>query len=64
VTNNDLAEVTVKSLFGSKTEYVVVTNNASIDGGAFQGARGNISANVASGSGNMQRNSLSMAVAR
>jgi hypothetical protein len=46
--------------------YVVVnaTNDASLSGNAFQHATGNIGVNVASGTGNLQANSLSLAVAQ
>ncbi|MGQ4877919.1 hypothetical protein ACOJCM_05020 [Billgrantia sp. LNSP4103-1] len=62
VSDNGLAEVTVDGLFD---DYTVggpsTTNKAYISSGAFQDASGNIGANVASGAGNMQRNSLSVA---
>ncbi|WP_197408084.1 MULTISPECIES: hypothetical protein, partial [unclassified Guyparkeria] len=47
------------------TRYVVVnaTNDASLLGSAFSNASGNIGVNVAAGTGNLQSNSLSMAVA-
>ncbi|WP_322520424.1 hypothetical protein SR882_06375 [Guyparkeria halophila] len=47
------------------TRYVVVNakNDASLLGNAFQNASGNIGVNVASGTGNLQSNALSMAVA-
>ncbi|MBP1475272.1 hypothetical protein J7I44_13240 [Frateuria sp. MAH-13] len=46
--------------------YVVVnaTNDASLSGNAFQHATGNIGLNVASGTGNLQANTLSLAVAQ
>jgi hypothetical protein len=46
--------------------WVVVdaTNDASLSGNAFQNATGNIGVNVASGTGNLQANTLSMAVAQ
>ncbi|SEJ15739.1 hypothetical protein [Frateuria terrea] len=46
--------------------WVVVdaTNDASLSGNAFQHATGNIGVNVASGTGNLQANTLSMAVAQ
>ena len=46
--------------------WVVVdaTNDASLSGDAFQHATGNIGVNVASGTGNLQANTLSMAVAQ
>lgn len=54
------------SLSGSvaTTRYVVVNaeNNASLSGNTLQNASGNIGVNVAAGTGNMQANSLSMAV--
>lgn len=40
------------------------TNTASLSGSAFSGASGNIGVNVSSGTGNMQANSLAMAVAQ
>ena len=48
------------------TEYVVVnaTNTAGLSGSAFARASGNIGVNLAAGSGNLQANSLSMAVAQ
>ena len=48
------------------SRYVVVnaTNDASLSGNAFQHATGNIGVNVASGTGNLQANSLSLAVAQ
>jgi hypothetical protein len=62
VTENDMAEVTVGTLLGTKTvDGPAVSNNAYVSGGSFQNASGNISANVASGSGNQQRNSLAVA---
>ncbi|HER34655.1 MAG TPA: adhesin, partial [Halothiobacillaceae bacterium] len=47
------------------TRYVVVNakNDASLLGNAFANASGNIGVNVASGTGNLQSNALSMAVA-
>jgi hypothetical protein len=65
MTDNGLAEVTID---GYWYEYTIggpsSTNKAYISGGAFQDASGNIAANAASGSGNMQRNSLSVAGAQ
>ena len=48
------------------TQWVVVdaTNTASLSGSAFSGASGNIGVNVASGTGNLQANSLALAVAQ
>lgn len=48
------------------SRYVVVdaTNDASLSGNAFQNASGNIGVNVASGTGNLQANSLALAVAQ
>jgi hypothetical protein len=40
------------------------TNDASLSGNAFQNASGNIGVNVASGTGNLQANSLALAVAQ
>jgi len=52
---------TVKS-----TQWIVVdaTNTASLSGSAFSNASGNIGVNVASGTGNLQANSLALAVAQ
>ncbi|HUX83321.1 MAG TPA: hypothetical protein VMV35_10850 [Halothiobacillus sp.] len=48
----------------ASTRYVVVNavNDASLSGNAFSKASGNIGVNVAAGTGNLQSNSLSMAV--
>jgi len=48
------------------TQWLVVdaSNDASLSGNAFQNASGNIGVNVASGTGNLQANSLSLAVAQ
>ncbi len=48
------------------TQWLVVdaTNDASLSGNAFQNASGNIGVNVASGTGNLQANSLALAVAQ
>ncbi|NZA25011.1 adhesin [Luteimonas sp. SJ-92] len=58
----------VASLSGtvSSTQWIVVdaTNTASLSGSAFSGASGNIGVNVAAGTGNLQANSLAMAVAQ
>lgn len=43
---------------------VAATNDASLSGSAFSAASGNIGVNVAAGTGNLQANSLSMAVAQ
>ncbi|MCE7032332.1 adhesin [Lysobacter sp. GX 14042] len=43
---------------------VAATNSATLTGAAFNGASGNIGVNIASGSGNLQSNSLSLAVAQ
>ncbi len=58
----DLSEVSGQV---ATTRYVVVNarNDASLAGSAFANASGNIGVNVASGTGNLQSNSLSMAVA-
>ncbi|MCL7743873.1 hypothetical protein LV476_02750 [Guyparkeria hydrothermalis] len=55
---------TVMSGQVATTRYVVVNakNDASLLGSAFSGAAGNIGVNVAAGTGNLQSNSLSMAV--
>lgn len=39
-------------------------NNASLSGDAFRSASGNIGVNVAAGTGNLQANSLALAVAQ
>jgi hypothetical protein len=46
--------------------YVAInaSNDASLSSNAFQNASGNIGVNVASGSGNLQANSLALAVAQ
>ena len=48
------------------TQWLVIdaTNDASLSGNAFQNASGNIGVNVASGTGNLQANSLALAVAQ
>ncbi|MBN6149631.1 adhesin [Xanthomonas sp. AmX2] len=48
------------------TRYIVVdaTNTASLSGSAFANASGNIGVNVAAGTGNLQANSLALAVAQ
>ncbi|WP_312317610.1 adhesin [Stenotrophomonas sp.] len=48
------------------TRWVVerAENNASLSGDAFRGASGNIGVNVAAGTGNLQANSLALAVAQ
>ncbi|MBD9534786.1 adhesin [Stenotrophomonas sp. MH1] len=43
---------------------VDATNTASLSGGAFSNASGNIGVNVSSGTGNLQANSLALAVAQ
>ena len=43
---------------------VAATNTASLSGSAFSNASGNVGVNVAAGTGNLQANSLSMAVAQ
>ncbi|KPQ25823.1 MAG: Neuroendocrine-specific golgi protein P55 (NESP55) [Halomonas sp. HL-48] len=50
-------------VYGSRYGVYVVnnTNNAQLSGGALSGASGNIGANIASGNGNMQSNTLSIA---
>ncbi|PBS12507.1 adhesin [Lysobacteraceae bacterium NML93-0792] len=50
----------------STTRWVAVaaTNTAGLSGSAFSSASGNIGVNVAAGTGNLQANSLSMAVAQ
>jgi len=48
------------------TQWIVVdaTNTASLSGSAFSGASGNIGVNVSAGTGNLQANSLALAVAQ
>lgn len=50
----------------STSSWVAVnaTNTAALSGSAFSGASGNIGVNVASGTGNLQANSLALAVAQ
>jgi hypothetical protein len=43
---------------------VMASNDASLSGGAFQNASGNIGVNISAGTGNQQANSLAMAVAQ
>ena len=43
---------------------VNASNSATLSGNAFQNASGNIGVNVASGTGNLQANSLALAVAQ
>ena len=56
------------SLSGQVTtvDWVAVnaTNTASLSGSAFSNASGNIGVNVSSGTGNLQANSLALAVAQ
>ena len=56
------------SLSGSVTNsyFIAVdaTNTASLSGSAFSGATGNIGVNIAAGTGNLQANSLAMAIAQ
>lgn len=58
----------VASLSGTVTtaRYIVhdATNTASLSGSAFSNASGNIGVNVAAGTGNLQANSLALAVAQ
>ncbi|KGO98613.1 hypothetical protein [Novilysobacter defluvii] len=65
----DLSEAELEASLSGTAQYayqvaVMATNNASLDGSAFNGASGNIGVNIASGSGNLQSNSLSLAVAQ
>ena len=50
----------------TSTQWIITdhSNNASLSGGAFAGASGNIGVNLAAGTGNLQANSLAMAVAQ
>src|SRR5690606_13682558 len=50
----------------SSTQWIAVdhTNTANLSGSAFARASGNIGVNLAAGSGNLQANSLAMAVAQ
>ncbi|WP_266159737.1 hypothetical protein [Dyella silvatica] len=43
--------------------YAQTTNSATMSGNAFANAQGNVGVNIASGTGNLQANSMSMAVA-
>ncbi|MBN8735595.1 MAG: adhesin [Xanthomonadales bacterium] len=43
---------------------VMASNDASLSGGSFQNASGNIGVNISAGTGNQQANSLAMAVAQ
>ena len=58
----------VASLSGTVTDVdwvaVAATNTASLSGSAFSGASGNIGVNVSAGTGNLQANSLALAVAQ
>lgn len=68
----DISELGTASLQASltgtvtSTDYVAVyaTNTAGLSGAAFSGAAGNIGVNIAAGTGNLQANSLSLAVAQ
>ncbi|QCO66651.2 adhesin [Luteimonas yindakuii] len=65
----DLSELELDaSLSGAGTLLYEVdvqsTNTASLDGSAFSGASGNIGVNIAAGTGNLQSNSLALAVAQ
>jgi hypothetical protein len=65
-------EVGSQSLSGTFTGFVTTTrvvytptaNNANLGGNAFAGARGNIGVNIASGTNNLQNNSLAVAATR
>ncbi|MEK6550888.1 MAG: hypothetical protein AABZ50_04525 [Pseudomonadota bacterium] len=65
-------EVGSQSLSGTFSGYVTTTrvvytptaNNANLGGNAFAGARGNIGVNIASGTNNLQNNSLAVAATR
>ncbi|MBB3185248.1 hypothetical protein FHR95_002829 [Halomonas fontilapidosi] len=72
--HNDLAGLAFQGVEGSKLEMTVSgevpttgptytdhRNDASLDGSALSGASGNVGANVAAGTNNLQRNSLSIA---
>ena len=65
----DLSDTELAAALSGTAEYayqvaVYATNDATMDGAAFSGASGNIGVNIASGTGNLQSNSLSMAVAQ
>lgn len=60
----DLAIELTGSLPMASMAWRGTTNTASLSGDAFANASGNIGVNVAAGSGNLQSNSLSMAVAQ
>lgn len=70
--NLSLSELGTADLVASLSGTVVdidwvavnATNNASLSGSTFSGASGNIGVNVSAGSGNLQANSLALAVAQ
>ncbi len=68
VDSGELDFAGLASLTGTVTYLDVIsvdaTNTASLSGNAFGGASGNIGVNVSSGTGNLQANSLAMAVAQ
>lgn len=64
VSENDLLADLSGTVQTARWVVVDATNDASLSGNAFQHATGNIGVNVASGTGNLQANTLSMAVAQ
>jgi hypothetical protein len=58
------ASLTGTLTYTNTTIVAAATNNASLSGSAFSGASGNIGVNVSAGTGNLQANSLAMAVAQ
>jgi len=64
VSENDLLADLSGTVQTARWVVVDATNDASLSGNAFQHATGNIGVNVASGTGNLQANSLSLAVAQ
>ena len=61
---NDLYADLSGSVVTSQWVMVNASNSATLSGNAFQNASGNIGVNVASGTGNLQANSLALAVAQ
>lgn len=64
LSDTELAASLTGTLQNSYVVAVAATNSAGLSGSAFSGASGNIGVNLASGTGNLQSNSLSMAVAQ
>lgn len=61
--SNDNATLNGSGWLFCDTDLQATSNNASLSGDAFANASGNIGVNVAAGTGNLQSNSLAMAVA-